>query len=65
VSTFECAMNRIEHPNFCAMTVVSYDELILRRAGGSSHSFRFFHSSSSFFSKAVEDIASGRCFELR
>jgi hypothetical protein len=27
VSTFECAMNRIERPDFCAMTVVSYDEL--------------------------------------
>lgn len=27
VSAFECAMNRIERPNFCVMTVVSYDEL--------------------------------------
>ena len=58
MSTFECAMNRIERPDFCAMTVVSYDEL-----GGLRILFRFFHSSSSFFSKVMEDIASGRCFD--
>lgn len=45
VSAFECAMNRIERPNFCAMTVVSYDEL-----GGLRILLCFFHSSSSLSS---------------
>lgn len=57
MSTFECAMNRIERPDFCAMTVISYDEL------GSSHSFPLFPLFLIVFLKAMEDIASGRCFD--